>query len=717
MLPVLLLALIEIALRIFGYGYPSTFFVKTQINGKAVFVENQKFGFRFFPLTAVRSPPATVMPAEKGRNTYRIFVFGESAALGDPEQAYGFWRCLKVLLEERFPGADFEVICAAMTGVNSHVILPIARECARHDGDLWIIYMGNNEIIGPYGPSNPVPSRAQNLQTIRAIIAARATRTGQLLDAARQRFSSRPKSPKQWEGMAMFSEHELQPDDPGRERAYRHFEANLDDILRAAERAGVKTIVSTVASNLRNCAPFSSLHPKTLKDSDRTTWENIYSEAIALEIATNTPAAAAKYIEASRIEGAYAELHFRLAHCHLAMTNNLEAASSFERARDLDALCFRTTSKFNKAIANSIGPQFKRSVLFLDGARVLSQVSPHGVPGSELFYDQVHLRFEGNYLLARAMADQVLTLLPQSITTGRRHDWIKPDACAERLGLTEWNRYHSADSMLQRIGVPPFTKQLDHEMQVEALLRELSYLRTRMTPETALRARQTFEAILSSKPNDYLVRRKYAEFLSETGNFNEQLDQWQRIRALVPHHPVAYFRLGQLLSESGRYAEAETQLREALRIRSDHADASVELGRTLAQQGKHDEAVACYKEALKFQPTSASAHYHLANSFLAQSRTSDALKSLNESVRLRPAFWEARYLLGLELARSGKDADAATQFAEVIKLRPEHATAHLNLGVALHKQGRSAEALKHFRETLRLEPSNAVARKYATQGE
>ena len=38
-----------------------------------------------------------------------------------------------------------------MTAINSHVILPIARECARRDGDLWIIYMGNNEMVGPFG--------------------------------------------------------------------------------------------------------------------------------------------------------------------------------------------------------------------------------------------------------------------------------------------------------------------------------------------------------------------------------------------------------------------------------------------------------------------------------------------------------------------------------------------------------------------------------------
>ena len=46
-----------------------------------------------------------------------------------------------------------------MTAINSHAILPIARECARRDGDLWIIYMGNNEMVGPFGAGTVFGSR------------------------------------------------------------------------------------------------------------------------------------------------------------------------------------------------------------------------------------------------------------------------------------------------------------------------------------------------------------------------------------------------------------------------------------------------------------------------------------------------------------------------------------------------------------------------------
>ena len=58
---------------------------------------------------------------------------------------------LESLLSLRHPGTRFEVVNAAMTAINSHVILPIARDCARADGDIWVLYMGNNEVVGPFG--------------------------------------------------------------------------------------------------------------------------------------------------------------------------------------------------------------------------------------------------------------------------------------------------------------------------------------------------------------------------------------------------------------------------------------------------------------------------------------------------------------------------------------------------------------------------------------
>jgi hypothetical protein len=85
LLPLIIVLLIEGALRLFGYGYPVSFFLKTG----DVYIENQDFTRRYFPPGLARAPQPIVLKAKKPPGVFRIFVFGESAAMGDPEPAFG----------------------------------------------------------------------------------------------------------------------------------------------------------------------------------------------------------------------------------------------------------------------------------------------------------------------------------------------------------------------------------------------------------------------------------------------------------------------------------------------------------------------------------------------------------------------------------------------------------------------------------------------------
>src|SRR6266851_1090040 len=76
LIPLLVLGAAEAGLRVAGYGYPAGFFLKSRFGGRAVYIENQKFGYRFFPRALARVPEPEVLPVEKAPSTYRIFVFG-----------------------------------------------------------------------------------------------------------------------------------------------------------------------------------------------------------------------------------------------------------------------------------------------------------------------------------------------------------------------------------------------------------------------------------------------------------------------------------------------------------------------------------------------------------------------------------------------------------------------------------------------------------------
>ena len=177
--PALLLGLAEGAFRLAGYGHPTSFFVASPHHENGALIENAKFAWRFLPPTLARASQPTLLRREKSRGTTRVFLFGESAAEGDPEPAFGMPRLLKVLLEGRFPGRDFEVINAAVTAINSHAILPIARECAGLDGDFWVLYIGHNEVMGPFGAGTVFGRKTPPLSTLRLGLSLKQFRLGQ----------------------------------------------------------------------------------------------------------------------------------------------------------------------------------------------------------------------------------------------------------------------------------------------------------------------------------------------------------------------------------------------------------------------------------------------------------------------------------------------------------------------------------------------------------
>jgi tetratricopeptide (TPR) repeat protein len=745
--PIIVLLLIggglELTLRLCGYGYPTSFFLKTKISGKDYYVSNDRFGYQFFPAALARTPVPLRMAVKKPANTYRIFVFGESAAMGDPDPTFGAWRYLQVLLRERFPGTDFEVVCVAMTAINSHVILPIARECARRDGDLWIIYMGNNEMVGPFGGGTVFGSRMPGLPLIRASLAVKDTKSGQLFDGLLRRWGH-SSAPKIWSGLNMFKDHQLRYDDPNRLHAYENFKQNLNDILRAGQDAGVPVILSTVGSNLKDCAPFGSLHSAGLDNAQKNEWDDLYREGTNFESSGDFTDAMKKYDQAAALDPHYAELHFRSGRCELALTNFERAFSDFESARDDDTLAFRADSRINRIIEDAATAKANRGVYFLDAFKALAQSSPAKISGNELFYEHVHLNFDGNYLLGRAFAEQALKLLPKSILAEGKSEWASAEFCDRRLAVSPWDRFRVWQENYSRVSEPPFTEQLNDVPRARFYMAKLQELNSQMTEQTRRQSRADYEETLALTPDDYCLRENFAQFLDQTGNLAEAATQEQRVSELLPQNPMTPCILGRLQVRLGNNVEAEKSFLRALTVRRDYVPALNEMGMLLANQHKIAEAARYFARGLKIDPGSVTAHqnwgfmeqnegnwnqavshyqtaatlqpngpadyfYH-AITLVAQLRGNESFDYFNAAVHMDPNFWQARYFFGNELAAEGRIEEAQAQFSAVVRTRPDFAPGHFNDGLALAKSGKLDEALQEFQITLRLNPKNTIAK-------
>jgi tetratricopeptide (TPR) repeat protein len=703
----LFLLILELILRVIGFGYPTNFFLPSKIHGRPVAIQNDRFTWRFLGRELARRPFPAALPRPKQPGTIRIFVLGESAAYGDPQPEFGLARMLEALLEGRYPGTRFEVVNAAMTAINSNVILPIGRACARQDGDLWVIYMGNNEVVGPFGAGTVFGATAANPVLIHASLAAKTLRTGQLLDQLLSSLGTRPVSASEWGGMRMFLQHQVRLDDPRMKAVYSHFEQNLRELLALGRRNGINLVIGTVVSNLKDCAPFASLHRPELTNAKLEQWNKLYQDGITAQGANRWAEAASFFEQASRLDDSFADLQFAWGQCCLALGQKAEARLHLVRARDEDALRFRADTQINEIIRSRCSGRTADRIGLVDLERDLG--GP--IAGGDLLYEHVHFNFEGNYRMARAFAQGAAKLVAALVARGTNAlpDWPSETDCARRLGWTDWNRYQAESGMLSRLTEPPFTGQANHRQQYEQAMARVEHLRSATEPAGLRSAAQVHRAALSRFPADWILSQELALLLERLGEFAQASDCWREVVNSMPHHTEAWQALGRSLAQQKRDSEARAAFEQCLLLDPDMPTALTGLAEIFSRSGQPQEAKAYYERILARKPYWGPAHWGLGKALEALGRPAEAQPHFRQALQNRMYTPAALKGLAQLCFEKGWLNEACTNFMDALKLEPLDATTEVNLGMTLTLLHRNQEAQSHYAAALRLDPNLAEA--------
>lgn len=703
--PLLMLGLLEVALRLAGYGYPTGFFLPVAMEGKDRLIENPRFGWRFFPPLLARTPQPVNIPAEKPPGVHRILIFGESAAMGDPEPAYGFPRMLQVLLKARYPDRQFEVVNLAMTAINSHVILPQARESAKRQGDVWVFYLGNNEVVGPFGAGTALGKQSSSLFLVRANLALRSLRIGQFMTGLSHRLQG-DSIPRQWEGMEMFLDRRLPAGDSRLETVYRHFSSNLADCLQAGLKSGAHVLLCTMAVNLKDCPPFASSHAHPFTSARSNQWQEVYGQACRDQESGDYSQALQVFQKAAQIDPGYAELHFRWAQCAEQLGDLAEAKGHYQQARDLDALRFRADSRINQIITNSL--LLNPKVRLIDVAGQFSQASQNGIPGETLFYEHVHFTPEGNYLLARQVAQSV----GESLGWERPEapPWLSLEECADRLGLTPWHRLQILENLHARLRKPPFTFQYGHTQRLDQLVAAIATLKSTASSNSLETWLATCQAALAREPDDWHLHNQLGKLLEAHGRAEAAVSHWRRVTELAPNYVMGYYQLGRLLNRGKDRSQTIALMNRALQMVPHFPEAHNSLGIAFAHQKQPEQSYDHFARAIQFRPDYAEAFLNWGMTLLSFGQTNGAMARINDAIRVNPGFAEARHKRGLLLVRLGHLAEAQAEFAKAVAAKPAFATARYDFGIALARQLRFKEAAAQFQEVLRLDPNYPAAR-------
>ncbi len=716
--PVLFLALLELVLTLAGYGHPRGFFLPWKAGGQTLHLVNSHYCEHFVPQALSRAPEPCAL-GRKGASTVRVFVLGSSAAYGDPDPAYGFCRQLEVLLNEHTAGTSFEVINAAVTAMNSHVARRIVRDCAAHAPDLFIVFLGNNEVIGPYGPPTLPASLYSSRRFIDACIAAqKETRTGQLLKNLSRALGVQGPTPEKWQGMESFLTSRMVAEDPKLQDCYRHFKDNLSDILRTAQRGGAKVLLCTVPINIRSCAPFGSQHKPDLSAEDEARWSEAFRAGRALERERDFAGALSAYERARQIDDSYADLAFCMGTCLEALGRTDEARRAFSEARDRDVLRFRADSSVLRVIRETAQAWSAKGVRLLDldanldaAGRVLDpRVPPPDASSTrglrtrpaELFVDHVHLSFHGNFLAALAALRQIRHMMPKAglgEPKGAEDELL--DLCRRRLLYDGHEQYRLAMEMYRRKTIPPFTGQLDHDSELATLREGLIQLRRGMETQDFA----SLQDAIRLRPLDTYLILRHGRFLVEAGRPRDAIDLYRRTLDARPFDMRIRTALAQVLTQSGMRDEAVSVLASTQTPdRCTRKDALLTLGAHCAQSGNVVEATAIYDELSRINARNVDIAVNQAAAASQRNDLPTMKRHLDRAMKLAPDSVLALINMGNYYARQQMPAEARKWFTRAVELDPQHPFAHVGLGIQSARLKQMDEAVEHLTQAAALKP-------------
>ena len=449
--------------------------------------------------------------------------------------------------------------------------------------------------------------------------------------------------------------------------------------------------------------------------TDREQFDKLFAEAKSLQTQSNYLAATATFTRAVKMDPQFAEAHFRLAECELAMTNT-DAREQFQIACDDDALPFRADTRINAAIRQVAQERAGNNLLLCDSESDLEQSGEAHVAGDETFYEHVHFNFDGSYRLGKIWAEHIAQELAASGISPAATNWAAQTTCDRALGLSVWNRHFVVQSVIRRLGVPPLSTQFNNAARLEKLrAEELACQQLEAQPKAIQSAREEFANALKDAPEDGPLYMGLGNFLEAIKDPEAAIAAYRRLRDLTPDNFNACLRLGRLLGTQGQPEQGEHVLEDAKKLRPYVPDAWFELGNVFAAQSKFAAALDAMEHAARYYPQEPSYVGYKAQMLAKLNRHSEAIEQYRKAIQMSPDFWQAHLGLAGELVAVNQQEEAMREYAAVIKINPRHVISHLNLGVLLVRQNRLDEAIREFESALALEPDNAAARDYLRQ--
>lgn len=364
LLPFIFLILLEVILRIAGYGDNHSLFITHPDEGyENYYVVNPKIGKKYFQKMEYTLPAKDRFLKKKPEDVFRIFVMGSSSVVGFPyDNNIMFTRILNERLRDAYPGKKIEMVNTAITAINSFTLADFMPQIIEQKPDAILIYAGHNEFYGAFGVgSNEAFYHSYSL--IKMHLNLMNYRVYQLVVNAMGHVTSLFGSSDQKHGTLMsrmVKDVDIIYGSKKYKEGLNNYEQNMSAMLELAKKNNVPVFYSDMVSNLKGLKPFKSIASGELKGAD----DYFY--------------AAREYEQQGNLQ---------------------KAKENYLLARDYDCIRFRASSDIN-AIIKKLADKYQAH--FVPTYDLFNQNSPDGIVGNNLLTEHVHPNIAGYFLLSES---------------------------------------------------------------------------------------------------------------------------------------------------------------------------------------------------------------------------------------------------------------------------------------------------------------------------
>lgn len=590
-IPILFFVLLEIALRLFGYGQDIPQWVEIA-PGKLVL--NPDIAYRYFHSTkGIPYSNHNSFDAVKKENSFRIFILGESSAAGYPYTPHGdFGKYLKKKLEITYPEKTIEVVNVALTATNSYTIRDLIPGVLEQKPDLVLIYAGHNEYYGALGVGS-MESIGRSRKIVKLIFKLERFRTFSLL-----------RNLLKWAG-GIFSNDEINAGKDGGtlmsrmakdklieyesdifEEGLLQFKDNMTDVILMCKEANVPIVLSTLASNLKDQPPFVSI-----KESKHPPADKIFNEA----------------------------------QLNLSENQNDSALSKFVYAKDLDGLRFRAPQRMNE-ISLKLAKKFSLPVVDVYG--YFNYVSPNKIVGNNLMTDHLHPTYEGYNLIGKLFYAELENnkLLP----TDRRAKMSNAEI--DSL-LKPMLKISALDSVIAhfRILILKNDWPYSERKSVEYMLNLFN--RKNFIDSTAL-------YVIDNEMSWEKAHRDVAMYYIRNNDYKNFIREVNLLISQYPFIEEYYSVASEQLIGAKLYEEALPFLYKGYEY-FPSAFYAKWLGIILLSKDKVDEAVFYLNKSLDYKSNDAQVLFNLAGAYSKKNMYKEALIAIRNCLRVNPSYPQA----------------------------------------------------------------------------